>query len=71
MSCRTCEHCDTNEATRKSVRGSVIGHVLVGICTNPFNYFHGKHVVDWMTGCDDYIPVASAQGDGDPGSEAA
>jgi hypothetical protein len=52
--CATCQHCDTSEATRVSVRGSVVRHVVVGVCTHPLVFFHGKQVPDWMSGCPDH-----------------
>jgi hypothetical protein len=51
--CKTCEFCDTDEATRISVRGSNVRHVVVGVCTLAGNFFHGKHVPDWIKGCPD------------------
>jgi hypothetical protein len=56
-SCQTCKHCDTTEATRVSVRGSVVPHVVVGVCTHPMVFFHGKQVPDWITGCVDFEPI--------------
>lgn len=52
--CQQCAHCDTEEATRMVVRGSVVAHVTVGICTRQGGYFHGRHVPDWLTGCPDF-----------------
>ena len=72
MSCKTCAHLDASEATTLwAGPGAVARHVIVGICTKRLNWFHGRHVIDWMTGCPDHEPVALPQGDGDPGSEAA
>ena len=67
MSCQTCVHCDTNEATTFYVPGSVVRHVVVGICTLRECFFHANHVPDWLTGCVDYQPAVLAQGDGDQG----
>jgi hypothetical protein len=70
--CASCAHCDRDEATTISAGvGGVARHVVVGICTKRLNWFHGKHVIDWIKGCDDHEPVALPQGDGDMGSEAA
>ena len=65
--CQTCVHCDTSEATTRYEPGSVVRHVMPGICTKAMNFFHGAFVPDWMTGCVDYQPAVLAQGDGDQG----
>jgi hypothetical protein len=61
--CADCAQCDTSEH---------IGPVVAGVCTLYRGFFNGRHVLVWMAeGCPDYTPAASAQGDGDQGSEAA
>jgi len=62
--CGTCAHCDTSEARE------LISQRLAGYCTLAGGWFNGKPVPVWLT-CPAHEPVASSQGDGDPGSEAA
>ena len=60
--CGTCAHCETSEADSS--------RDIAGACTLVGGYFNGKLVPVWL-GCPWHEPIASAQGDGDPGSEAA
>ena len=62
MTCETCFHCDHDEEWGEQA----------GYCTKLDNFFCGGRVPRWLSGCEDYEPIASPhQGDGDPGSEAA
>lgn len=59
--CASREHCDTDEA-----HNSDAGR-FAGMCTKKANAMQGEFVPVWLSGCPDYTPVTSPQGDGDAG----
>lgn len=75
MRCATCEHCNDDERDPRDG--------TAGICTHADAYFAHELVPEWLSGCRHYsedwdkfnavtgLVIASPQGDGDPGSEAA
>jgi hypothetical protein len=67
-SCATCLHLDAGEGvTFVSWHGETLMD-MAGVCTRPGWYFNGKHVPEWFgRGCPKHEPIASPQGDGDPG----